>query len=37
MQYVADTALANHGADDGSKAPRPSPSNTGYEESLYVV
>ena len=23
MQYVADTALANHGADDGSEAPRP--------------
>ena len=37
MQYVADTALANHGADDGSEAPRPSPSNTGDEESLYVV
>mgnify|MGYP002065859111 FL=1 len=37
MQYVADTALANHGADDGSEAPRPSPSGTGDEESLYVV
>lgn len=37
MQYVADTALANHGVTDGAASTRPSPSGTQDEESLYVV
>ena len=37
MQYVADTALANHGADDGSERRDRRPRTRATKNHLYVV